>query len=337
MKEAHVTVVSDLASLGALENDWRAMHCADPHATVFTSWLWLLGRLSALAEPWQVLVARDEEGGQVMGLLPLRRPAMDAGEEPVLAMAGSPWADYTGFLCRPGRDEAALAALAGHLRGRPDWSRLELRDVFDPRLAAFLAHFAPPAFTATRLAPTPCPRVELAPTWDAFLATRVRPRRRQTLRRQLRALESLPGLRITTLADGAEAQLACLLELWQGRWGKRPEAELAELRAIFRSCLPAGLVWLDILWQDEKALAGLLAFLDRDRGQFRFYISGCDPVETDRAAGIGMVAHSLRAAIALGFRGYDFLRGDEPYKHSFGARTAEIDNVDVVRRGEAPT
>lgn len=335
MKEAHVTVVSDLASLGTLENDWRALHRADPHATVFTSWAWLLGRLTALAEPWQVLVARDQEDGTVAGLLPLRRTAAVARDEPVLAMAGSPWADYTGFLCRPGREEAALAALAGHLRRRPDWSRLELRDVFDPRLPAFLAHFGPPAFTATRLAPTPCPRVELAATWDAFLAARVRPRRRQTLRRQLRSLERLPGLRITTLSDGAEAQFASLLELWEGRWGKRPEAELAELRAIFRSCLPEGLLWLDILWQDEKALAGLLAFLDRGRGQFRFYISGFDPRAADRAAGIGMVAHSLRAAIAMSFRGYDFLRGDEPYKHSFGARTAEIDNVDVVRCGEA--
>jgi CelD/BcsL family acetyltransferase involved in cellulose biosynthesis len=324
MSKLQIKVVRDFASLVELGWDWRELHRADPQGTVFTSWQWMFGLFSALAEPWRVLIALYPQGDSLIGLLPLRG-------DTVVAMAGSPLADYTGFLCLPGHERAVLAAFAAHLKQDPAWSRLELRDVFDPRLPDFLAFFPKRKFAIVRHPPTPCPLLQLEETWDGYLAARMGAGRRQSLRRQLREIEKLPGLRFTSLADGAEAQFAVMLELWQSRWGKRPESELAELKAVFTTCSIAGHVWLDILWRGEDPLAGLLAFLDHGRSRFCFYISGYDRRFADHSPGTVMVAHSIRRAIGMGFRHYDFLRGDEAYKYSFGARLAEIDNVDVVR------
>jgi CelD/BcsL family acetyltransferase involved in cellulose biosynthesis len=323
MSQLRIEEIRDFASLVELGCDWRELHRADPRATVFVSWQWMFGLLSALPKPWRVLLARDPQGSLV-GLLPLRG-------ETVVAMAGSPLADYTGFLCLPGQERAVLAAFAAHLQRDPSWGRLELRDVFDPRLPDFLARFPKKKFEIVRQPPTPCPLLELGETWDGYLASRMGARRRQSLRRQLRAIEKLPGLRFTSLADGADAQIAAMLELWQGRWGQRPETELAELNAVCTTCRIGGILWLDILWRGDEPLAGLLAFLDRGRSRFCFYISGYDRRFAEYAPGTAMVAHSIRQAIAMGFRHYDFLRGDEDYKYSFGARLAEIENVDVIR------
>jgi CelD/BcsL family acetyltransferase involved in cellulose biosynthesis len=324
MRKTEVFAVSGLDDLAALEDDWKAVHRADPHATVFTSWPWLWGRLAALTETWWVLVARAE-GGPVVGLLPLRTEAS------ILNMAGSPLADYTGFLCVPGYEDAVLAAFAARLQGSLSWRRLELSDVLDSRLDAFLGHFPEPAFRTVRLPPTPCPRLELEDDWEVYLRARVQPRRRQTLRRKLRAIERLPGLRITTVDDGGEAQVATLLGLWQRRWGERTEAALAQFRSVFQCCLKSGCLWLDLVWDGDVPLAGLLAFLDRDRSCFRFYLSGFDERYASWSPGTVIVAHSIREAIRGGFRTYDFLRGDEPYKSSFGARLEHGENVTVVR------
>ena len=115
------------------------------------------------------------------------------------------------------------------------------------------------------------------------------------------------------------------------RWGELPEPKLAQYLAVFRSCLESGLLWLDVLWDGSLPIAGLLAFLDRGRGAFRFYVSGFDPRYAALSPGMVIVAHSVREAIRGGFRSYDFLRGDEPYKLAFGARARANDNVDVLR------
>ncbi len=339
--------ISDLGSLGVIEPEWEAVHRADPLATVFTSSAWLRGRLSALSDSWCVLVARPGAGEPVVALLPLRflpsSPAerisweaeqgfsVAGAEVQGLGMAGSPLADYTGFVCLAGYEDMALAAFADYVQSHLDWRYLEIRDAFDPRLDAFLGHFPEPRFRVERHPPTPCPFLELDDSWEAYLGARPRPRMRREIRHDLRAMERLPGLRRTTVAEDGELQILTLLELWQGRWGKLPEPELAQYRSVFRSCLESGCLWLDILWDRDSPIAGLLAFLDRGRHSFCFYITGFDKRYAAFSPGTVIVAHAIREAICNGYRVFDFLRGDEPYKFSLGAELRQTENVTIFR------
>jgi hypothetical protein len=154
---------------------------------------------------------------------------------------------------------------------------------------------------------------------------------RREIRHDLRAMERLPGLRRTTVAEDGELQILTLLELWQGRWGKLPEPELAQYRSVFRSCLQSGCLWLDILWDRDAPIAGLLAFLDRGRHSFCFYITGFDKRYAAFSPGTVIVAHAIREAICNGYRVFDFLRGDEPYKFSLGAELRQTENVTIFR------
>ncbi len=342
-----VDAISDLDSLGVIERDWEAVHRADPEATVFTSSAWLRGRLSVLTDPWCVLVARPGAGERVVGLLPLRflpsSPAdrfsweteqgfsVAGAEVRGLGMAGSPLADYTGFVCEAGYEDMVLAAFADHIQNHLEWRYLEIRDALDPRLDTFLGYFPEPRFRVERYPATPCPFLELDDSWEAYLGARPRPRMRREIRHDLRAMERLPGLRRTTVADDGELQIAILLELWQGRWGKLLEPQLAQYRSVFRSCLESGCLWLDILWDRNAPITGLLAFLDRGRRTFCFYITGFDKRYAVLSPGTVIVAHAIREAICHGYRVFDFLRGDEPYKFSLGAELRQAKNVTIFR------
>ncbi|NOT57113.1 MAG: GNAT family N-acetyltransferase [Deltaproteobacteria bacterium] len=342
-----VDTISDLGSLGAIAHEWEALHRADQLATVFTSPAWLRGRLSALTDPWCVLVARQGVGEPLVGLLPLRflppspaeriswateRVFTMAGEEVQgLGMAGSPLADYTGFVCSAGYEEMVFAAFADHIQSLLEWRYLEIHDVLDSRLDAFLNHFPEPRFQVERHPPTPCPFLKLTDTWDAYLATRPRPRMRREIRHDLRTLERLPSLRRTSVVDDSELQISTLLALWQGRWGALPERQLTQYRAIFRSCLESGCLWLDILWDRDTPIAGLLAFLDHKQRSFCFYITGFDERYAALSPGTVIVAHAIREAIRGGYRVFDFLRGDEPYKFALGAEVRQTENVTIHR------
>ena len=345
---ATVDRISDLDSLGMIEREWEVVHRADTVATVFTSLAWLRGRLSALADPWFVLVARPGAGQPIVALLPLRfLPSSPAArfswetelsssapgaEVRGLGMAGSPLADYTGFVSSDGYEDMALAAFADYVQSHLDWQYFEIRDAFDCRLDAFLSHFPEPRFRVERYPATPCPFLVLNDSWEEYLGTRPHPRMRREIRHDLRAMESLPGLRRTTVADDGELQISTLLELWQGRWGKLPEPQLAQYRSIFCSCLESGCLWLDILWEREAPITGLLAFLDRERRSFCFYITGFDKRYAALSPGTVIVAHAIREAICNGYRVFDFLRGDEPYKFALGAELRQTDNVTIFRQ-----
>ncbi len=247
-------------------------------------------------------------------------------------MAGSPLADYTGFVCSAGFEDIVLAALADHVQNHMEWRYLEIHDALDPRLDAFLGHFPELRFRVDRQLPTPCPFLELGCSWEDYLGTRPRPRMRREIRHDLRVMERLPGLRCTSVADDGELQISTLLELWQGRWGELPEPQLAQYRSIFRSCLESDCLWLDILWDGDAPITGLLAFLDRGQRSFCFYITGFDERYAALSPGTLIVAHAVRAAICSGYRVFDFLRGDEPYKFSLGAELRHTENVTIIRK-----
>lgn len=327
--DVEIREVRRLDELDSLEGAWRSVHRADPSAHLFTSWDWLRGRLAGIADPWLVLSVHPRPTGRAAGFLPLRLADGDPG--PSWEMAGSPLADLTGFLAPRDGGDPWIDALARHCRDRLGARRFELRDVHDPRLPRFLAAFEGTGWRIEALPGTPCPTVELDGDWDAFLRRNLSAARRESVRRKLRAFERRPEFRVSSIEQGGARQIEILLDLWQERWGRLPLRHLAEYRTLFEHAHRAGLLWLDLLWLGESPVTGLLAFIDRPRGWFDFYVTGFDTRFAALSPGTVIVAHSLRAAIREGFRTFDFLRGDEPYKRRLGALPRFGANVVLTR------
>ena len=62
-----------------------------------------------------------------------------------------------------------------------------------------------------------------------------------------------------------------------------------------------------------------------------FYNAGSRPEARELSPGVVGVAWYLRALIDAGCRTFDFLRGDEPYKYTWGAVDEPLDRLLVTR------
>ena len=76
----------------------------------------------------------------------------------------------------------------------------------------------------------------------------------------------------------------------------------------------------------------MAAFVDQRKQTFYCYISGWNDEFAKFSPGKAMVAHGLRYAIENGFQVYDFLRGDESYKFSFGAKKQFNTDIFITRK-----
>ena len=67
------------------------------------------------------------------------------------------------------------------------------------------------------------------------------------------------------------------------------------------------------------AVGVLASLIDREKRAMRFFIGARDERWNDIRPGLVLHAHSIRQAIEMGLTQYNFLRGNERYKYSFGS------------------
>ena len=99
---------------------------------------------------------------------------------------------------------------------------------------------------------------------------------------------------------------------------------------LFEHGFQNGTLFLPVLWHKDRPLGALAFFVDPLKKTMLFHMAGRD--ETAEVVPPGLVLHGycIRYAIEQGFRTYDFLRGNEPYKYTFGAKDTVI-NCFAVR------
>jgi len=339
-----VDVIEDRATFERLQDNWNAVYDADPGAQLFLSWDWLSVWLQQLHGVWLILAAREEGSpdGPYCGFLPLRiETRIDESGVFVneLKMAGNHAADYTGLIALPGIEARVIAAFARFLKGMR-WARLHFDNLRAPRSRrlVLLAHFPKARFVVTevdRLDKTSgvdnnvCPYVDLPGGWDAYLQT-LSANTRQKIRRVLRLADGgEAGLRVTlatreTIARDVDILLRFWAIKWRPRKGNAVDGLVKSNRTMLLRCFESGLLFLPLLWQGDRSVAALASLVDIRKRAFLFYMAGRDETFDGPPPGLILHGHSIRHAIANGFTRYDFLRGNERYKYSFGAQEARI-------------
>ena len=94
----------------------------------------------------------------------------------------------------------------------------------------------------------------------------------------------------------------------------------------------SGLVYLPTFWHGDRPVAALATLVEPRKRTFSFYMTGRDETFEGPPAGVILHAYSIRHAIAHGFVEYDFLRGNEPYKYSFGCKERKIHSIVLETR-----
>lgn len=334
-----IEIIDDLETFARIKGNWEAVYDADPEAQFFLSWDWLSQWIRRLSVPWFILAAKHQrDASQYVAFFPLKlrtkENAGGTGFYDEISMAGTYASDYTGFICTPDHQDSAIPAFAQHLK-KMNWARLNLEyfSASNERLELFLRAFSGKFFVTREVARINktdnidncvCPAVSLPNDWESYLNDRLSANSRQKARRFLRQLDNSTELRIThATTDTIDRDLNMLLEYWAAQWGARKGARLQPIVKsnynTLRRCMESGLLFMPVLWKNDTPLGALASFFDPRKKTLLFYIGGRNESFNNPPPGFLLHAYSIRYAIANGLRTYDFLRGNEAYKYSFGA------------------
>lgn len=338
-----VDVIDSTKALADVRANWDAVYGADPDAHVFLSWTWMSRWLPHIGAPWFVLAARPDAGAPYTAFLPLwlqTKEEKSGGFHNNVIMGGSFISDYTGILCLPEQQEQAIPALAREIRTL-NWTSLRLEDLCMSRRRTelFTQEFPKGDFNIATLGRVEdgidqgiCPIAHLPGDWDSYLEEKLSANMRQKIRRLLRQVEESDGLRITHAdAKTIDRDLDTLLRFWEARWGARKGERLKDilrnLRVMLRHAFDAGMLFLPVLWHGDRPACALGTLIDARKKSFLFFIAGRDQTFDGPSSGLLLHAHSIRHAIRNGFAVYDFLRGNESYKYSFGVEERRIESL----------
>ena len=324
---------SDWDGLGIGEAGWNRLveRCRVP--VPFSTWQFQTTWYRAFAPGPLTLLAVADGAGEWVGLLPLYE--VPSPEGPVLRLVGgTDVADYLDLIAVAGREEEVWKALLPMLADGPAGG-LDLRPVpaasLTPWLLMSLAESA--GLTCRVAVEERCPVIELPGTWDGYLAG-LSGKDRHELRRKLRRAEA-GGPRVEVARS--PAAMAVLMDGFVAlhRKSKVGKARFMDepmevfFRDLGRGLAHAGLAALWMLWLEERPAAAL--FCLEQAGAVSLYNSGFDPEARALSPGVVLIARTIEDAIARGFRRYDFLRGEEPYKYGFGAAPTEVLRVTLER------
>jgi len=330
----------DALALGAIR--WDAVMTAAATTSPFMSWAW--HRAWADSAPADQVAASEalvlyDEGGAVRALLPVASGRLPFHRVPVMTLT---WAtgdlgcpDHLDLLAVP---EADLPALAAAVEALP-WQVLVLSNLAPNagaarRLCEAIAGYG---HTMRRRPLWVCPDLELSDDWERYLAT-LTPTRRQTVRRKERNLKRDHAVAFTDY-DGERLEegwghLTRLHALrWEGAGGGAFQAPGAEpLQRRFAAELAARRqLWLTTLDLDGEPAAAWYGFTWGDT--VYFYQGGRDPRWDRESVGLVLMGTMIRRAIERGYRRFDFLRGEDPYKRQWTATERVTEEITIVRRG----
>jgi CelD/BcsL family acetyltransferase involved in cellulose biosynthesis len=299
----------------------------------FATWQFQTAWYRAFAPGPLRLLAVQDGAGEWVALLPLYETSTPEGAV-IRLVGGTDVADYLDLIAVAGREEEAWKALLPAL-AELTWRIADLRPVpaASPTAALLPALAAASGLTSRVDVEERCPVIELPATWDAYLAG-LSGKDRHELRRKLRRAEAgRPRVEVARTPAAMAALMDGFVALHRkskvGKARFMDEPMEAFFRQLARDLAAGGRAALWMLWLEERPAAALLCL--EGGGAVSLYNSGFDPEARAMSPGVVLIARTIEDAIARGFRRYDFLRGEEPYKYGFGAVPTEVLRVTLER------
>lgn len=318
-----------------LETGWTELAVGSPHTSFFLTPDWIDSWLAAFGAALQprFVVFNDAASATTVGMCLLasrterrgpfavRRLYLNTGgEDP----ADETVIEYNALLCREGWESEIAAALRKHL-DRTAWDEFAANGMMEgPSIKALTsAAFPDRPASPTKVQSHYVDLARLGPSVDTYLA-RLSRNTREQIRRSWRIYGEQGPLAVEAAADLPEAlaMLDELAQLHQDSWTARgkPGAFASKRftafhRDLIRRVFPKGGVQL-LRIRAGSAVIGLLYNFVHARRVYS-YQSGLRFSDDNRLKP-GLVAHvaAIRYCREAGLLEYDFLAGEDRYKHS---------------------
>jgi CelD/BcsL family acetyltransferase involved in cellulose biosynthesis len=326
----------------SLEATWTTLNRRGP----MCSWQWLFPwwhNYSSASRELFLLIALSPEGEPV-GIAPwFLTHECDGGRTIRLLGDGEVCSENVGILAAPADEEDVIAAIAGWLvdastkRGPDRWDQMTLECVptADEPTQRLLERLATSGCRVHRRADVGLWKIDLPASWDEY-AGRFSKNRRKRLRRYHRAgTEDGIQFRRIERTEQLEYGLETLFELHRKRREAMNEEcgfcspqHLQFIRDAAPLLLEAGELQLALLERDNQPIA--VEFALRNDHTTYVYQSGIDPEASELSPGNIITTLFIEDSICAGRRRYDFLRGDEPYKSTWGACRRDSPRIRVA-------
>lgn len=335
-----VACLRRLADLATLADAWNRLADDVP----FRRWEWYATwwrHYGTTAGELFTLVVYDAQDA-IVGIAPWYL-AGTSGRRVIRCVGnGEVCSDYWTVLTVPGLEELVAERLACWLTGdvAGQWSRIELEGVAADDsavqwLVRSLSLRGHPVHRRQRLNTW---RATLPAMWEQFTGGMAGKHQQRLRSLQRRVFDA--GRAVYHRA-GNEQQLErgfnILVSLHQCRWQSLERAGCfasprytAFHRDMCGRLLQQGrlqLAWIEL---DGQPVAANYSFVSGDT--VYQYQSGVDPACLRESPGWLMHMATLRSAVERGFRHFDFLRGDEPYKRVWRATPNSLDEIRIVAR-----
>ena len=339
-REVSRTSLAEALGLGA--DAWDELVTRAGSAAPFMSWAWHRAWADT-ASPAEVRAAEvlelRGEDGSLHALLPIRLGRARFRRVSVRALtwaigdAGCP-----DELDVPAIPEANMTAFAAALEPLP-WQVLVLSNLVAnaPHATRLLDALVARGHTAREHRLWRCPQFALPASWDAYLAG-LSANRRQVLRRKERNLRRDHTVTVTDYdGDRLDAGWRHLLALHSLRWegaggGAFTDPQVTRQQRLFASEMARqNRLWLTTLDLGGQPAAAWYGFTS-DTTVY-FYQGGRDPRLEHDSVGLVLMGLMIRRAIERGYRTFNFLRGDDPYKRQWTSSSLTTHETVVFRSG----
>jgi CelD/BcsL family acetyltransferase involved in cellulose biosynthesis len=314
--------ISTSARLEELLPEWKALWSSARYSTPFQFPQWIVawwhcfgaGRLAVLA-------LRD--GKRLVAMVPGTIRNGTGPDGAIFELIGGGVSDYQDALFAPGYEAASMPQVLAWLeqmnRQHCDRCRLEQLPEFSPFVTAPLAQRCFDQVATGDVCPVlPLSAQEFAGCIPTTQAAKVRYYRRRADRRGSVSFQTADRNNWPELLDD-------LLELHRRSWNRRGQSGVladATVERFHREVAPellrSGLLRLYRLTIGQRVVSSLYVLMHRARACY--YIGGFDPEFSDVSPGTLLIGHAIERAIGEGAAEFDFLRGQERYKYSWGAK-----------------
>lgn len=313
----NTVTIRDIAKLEALAGEWEALHGRVPFASPFQHPSWLL--------PWwahfgsgELLTFAMRDQGRLAGIVPLFLHEWNGRRQ--VTLLGTGCSDYLGVLAEPASRYEVEEQLWERLYAeRHRWDLCDLQDL-GPRYwvngCGPLQFALVPQYT--------CAEMPLPGSADLYFENLPHGLRRN-LRRYRQKLDEQGSVAFHKATNESfRGAFQSMIRLHELNWSSRSEEGMfcGTLRDFHQRAAHT-LAEQDIarcytMTLNDRPIAAIYGFLDKKR--FWSYQCGFLPEMARFSPGSLMLEFVLRDAIASGATQFDFLRGEEEYKRTWGAR-----------------
>jgi CelD/BcsL family acetyltransferase involved in cellulose biosynthesis len=306
-----VQVIENHQRFCEISDEWRDFLREREDVTPFQTPQWLLtwwahygsGRL-------HVMVFRHES--RMVGILPCFLHQWENRRQ--LTLIGTGISDYLEPVLSQTHCSAILDALRSHLEAYPEWDVCDWQD---------LSASTPLQVLGPTAEDTPCSELDVAQPFESLLEDRPK-----YLKRNLRYCnekgKSLGTLRFVVHAHADPELMRTLIELHAARWQEsgQPGTIEANHAAAFlgraaEELAEANMLRLFTMTLNQRVVAIVMAL--RSATTVFSYLTAFDPEFRKYGFGHELLRQAMRHAHRTGYRRWNFLRGEEPYKQAWGA------------------